>query len=484
MKKILMRSAMPFGEERTVEEVLTRNLVGNNTGNLLFQNSIARIIYSEDIEITTINTTREFTDEQVDYFNSEYDMFVLPLANAFRVSFVKQLEILTSFIQRLKIPCVVIGLGIQRNLDATQWDYVYDEPAKAFVNAVLEKSSTLGLRGEITAEYLKHKGYTEGKHFDVIGCPSLYTYGDSLPVPKATNLTPQSNVTVNFKAMLPRQLYTFIREQAEQFDNYTFVSQVIQEMRTMYIGRPYPESELNRGVPENYPIHFSHELMMQDRMIGVLDDYTWFEYLSHSDFNFGSRIHGNIASILAGTPCYIFAGDQRVKELTEYHNIPHMEMTEITDKTNIFDLYEKTDYSCLLKGHKDRVTHYLNFLDENRVPHLDREIINQRGATRFDKMQASREHIGLLHPFSSLAPDEQQIRLESYLGYLDMYANGRVDQVRDTFRAYRKETTEKIKEYRKKEKKLAKVEKELAELKSCRFYKMKVKYDAIKKKFR
>ena len=472
---------MPFGEERTIPEILTRNLVGNNTGNLLFQNSIARIILTEDIEITTINTTKAFTDEQIDYFNSEYDIFVLPLANALRNTFVKQLEILTNFVKKLKIPCVVVGMGIQRNLDATQWDYIYDEPAKEFINAILEKSSCLGLRGEITAEYLKRKGYIEGKHFSVIGCPSLYTYGDSLPVPKATTLTPQSKVTVNFKAMLPRELYTFIRAQAEQFDNYTFVSQVIQEMRTMYIGRPYPQNEINRGVPENYPIHFSHELMMQDRMIGVLDDCTWIDYLSHSDFNFGSRIHGNIASILAGTPCYIFAGDQRVKELTEYHNIPHMEMTEITDKTNIFDLYEKTDYTCLMKGHKDRVSKYLEFLDENRVPHLDREINNQKGKAPFDKMQESRNHIGLLHPFSSLNPDEQQARLESYFEYIDMYEKGRITQVRDNFRNYRAEATQQIKEYKKKEKKL---EKELAELKSSRFYKMKVKYDTIKKKFK
>lgn len=483
-----MRSAMPFGEERTIPEVLTRNLVGNNTGNLLFQNSIARIILTEDIEITTINTTKEFTDEEIDYFNSEYEMFVLPLANALRNTFVKQLGILTHLVERLKIPCVVIGMGIQRNLDATQWDYMYDEPAKAFINAILEKSATLGLRGEITAEYLKHKGYIEGKHFSVIGCPSLYTYGDSLPVPKATELTPHSNVTVNFKAMLPTELYTFIRSQADLFDNYTFVSQVIQEIRTMYVGRPYPQSEINRGVPENHPIHFSNELMMQDRMIGVLDDCTWIEYLSHSDFNFGSRIHGNIASILAGTPCYIFAGDQRVKELTEYHNIPHMEMTEITDKTNIFDLYQKTDYSCLLKGHKDRVSHFLNFLDENRVPHLDREIINQKGKTPFDKMQESRQHIGLIHPFSSLTPDEQQERLQEYLVYMDTYANDRVAKVRTDYNEYKKEATKQIKQYQKNEKKeaakLAKVQKELTELKSCRFYKMKVKYDNIKKKFR
>lgn len=62
-----------------------------------------------------------------------------------------------------------------------------------------------------------------------------------------------------------------------------------------------------------------------------------------------------------------------------------------------------------------------------------------------------------------------------------MYEKGRITQVRDNFRNYRAEATQQIKEYKKKEKKL---EKELAELKSSRFYKMKVKYDTIKKKFK
>ena len=36
VKKILMRSAMPFGEERNISEILIENLIGNNTGNLIF----------------------------------------------------------------------------------------------------------------------------------------------------------------------------------------------------------------------------------------------------------------------------------------------------------------------------------------------------------------------------------------------------------------------------------------------------------------
>ena len=56
VKKILMRSAMPFGEERTISEILIENLIGNNTGNLIFQSSLARAVMTGDTEITTIRT--------------------------------------------------------------------------------------------------------------------------------------------------------------------------------------------------------------------------------------------------------------------------------------------------------------------------------------------------------------------------------------------------------------------------------------------
>lgn len=481
LKKILMRSAMPFGEEKIVPEVLIQNLVGDNTGNLLFQNSVARLILTEDTEITTIKTITEYSDEEVDYFNSEYDMFIIPLANAFRLSFLKELKRITHLIERLKMPCIVIGVGIQRNLDATKWHYSFDEDAKAFTRAVLEKSAIMGIRGEITAQYMKGLGFEEDKHFSVIGCPSLYTYGDSLPVPKMTNLTPKSNVTVNFKAMLERNVYRFLRSQAEQFDKFTFVTQAVPEIGAMYIGNPYTQSDIEKGIPEDYPIYFKSELMVQDKMVGVLDDYTWVEYLKQSDFNFGSRIHGNIASILAGTPCYIFASDQRVQELAEYHNIPYMPQDKITESTNIFDLYEKTDYSCLMRGHKDRVSKYIDFLDQNKVEHLDRDIVNQVGATPFDKMQASRKHIEVLHPFPVVSYDEQQERIQEYIEYVKYFMQGKVDKVRSNYSEYRKQSNAKIKEYQTEQKKL---KKELALIKSSHFYKMKIKYDAIKSKFK
>ena len=474
LRKILMRSAMPLGEDKNISEVLIHNLVGDNTGNLLFQNSVARVIMTEDTEITTINVKRKFSQEEIERFNSEYEMFLIPLANAFRISFIDQFRYLTDLVERLTIPCVVIGIGIQRNLDATAWNYPYDEAATEFVKAVLNKSEIIGIRGELTAEYLKRHGFVPEKDFTVIGCPSLYTYGDMLPELNLPELTPKSKVSVNFKTMLRPELYSFIRKEIDKFEDCTFVTQVIKEIKAMYVGYPHPEMENGREVPKDYPIHFSNEMMTSNHMVGFLDQTSWLNYLATRDFNFGSRIHGDISSLLAGTPCYIFASDGRVKELAEYHNIPHMSLFDIKDDTDIFDLYEKADYSLLQKGHKQRVSHYLDFLDKNGVKRIDRDVLNSKDAP-FDRMHQS--VYGEIRPFPTVSLDEQERRIHEFIGVME----AKEKNLKNRYAEYRKDTTAKLKENKAQQKKL---EKELALIKSSKFYKMKVKYDAIKNKFR
>lgn len=473
MRKILMRSAMPFGEDRSISEILIHNLVGDNTGNLLFQNSVARVIMMEDTEITTIKVDRKFSEQEIEYFNSEYEMFLIPLANALRISFIDQFRYLTELVECLTIPCVVIGIGIQRNLDATAWNYPYDDAAADFLKAVLNKSEMIGIRGEHTAEYLKRHGFVPEKDFTVIGCPSLYTYGDMLPELKMPELTPRSKVSVNFKTLLLPELYRFLRKESAKFEDCTFITQVVKEIKAMYVGYPHPLEEKGIPVPEDYPIHFSNELMTSDHMVGFLDQTSWLDYLATRDFNFGSRIHGDIASLLAGTPCYIFASDWRVKELAEYHNIPHMSLFDIREDTDIFDLYEKADYSLLTKGHKERVSHYLDFLDKNGVKRLDRDILNSKD-TPFDRMYHA--VYGEIHPFPVVSLDEQERRIHEFIGVME----GKEQKVKNEFSDFRREAAARLKENKAQQKKL---EKELAVIKSSKFYKMKVKYDAIKSKF-
>ncbi|MDO5145611.1 MAG: polysaccharide pyruvyl transferase family protein [Eubacteriales bacterium] len=488
MKKILIRSAMPLGEKKSVSEILLRNLTGSNTGNLIFQHSVARVVMEEDTVITAIKTNLIYSEEQVDRWNEEYDMFLIPLANAFRTSFQKELVCITDLVNRLKIPCVVVGVGLQSLLDKEGWEFPFDEDVRVFVEAVLKKSSMIGLRGEITAEYLRRLGYSAEKDYTVIGCPSLYTFGDSLPTPRLTDLTVNSKVAVNYKMELPAKLYRFLRGQEALFTDSVFISQVVPEIKMIYAGFPYFNEKNLEVEVEDYPMHFSDSLMQNDRVVGVVEDISWMEYLRQRDFSFGSRIHGNIVSILAGTPCYIFAGDCRVKELAQYHNIPYMEWQDVREDTNVIDLYQKTDYSQLKRGHRERVSHYLDFLDKNNVPRIEREALS-KSSTPFDRWYQSQEGAGVIHPFPSVSAGEQERRLEEYYGEMRVKSWERAQEIRGILKQERQKKRAILKEKKRLERekqdlieKQEELQAELEEIKNSRFYKMKVRYDSLKKK--
>src|SRR5699024_3009494 len=134
-------------------------------------------------------------------------------------------------------------------------------------------------------------------------------------------------------------------------------------------------------------------------------------------FNFGSRIHGNIAAVLAGVPCWIFAGDCRVKELADYHHIPCITANDLTEDMDVFSQYEKTDYSQVLAGHGERLTHYLDFLDANKVPRISREAPGGRD-TPYDGMQKAHAGHGLIHSFALQDTKEQERRLSEYFSSL------------------------------------------------------------------
>ncbi|MBR5047482.1 MAG: polysaccharide pyruvyl transferase family protein, partial [Eubacterium sp.] len=240
----------------------------------------------------------------------------------------------------------------------------------------------------------------------------MYTYGDSLPEIRLPELTPASRVSYNMKSELSDQVYEFIRKESRRFDHSVFVSQVLWEIHNFFIGYPNVKAK-SPDFPSDYPLHFSDPLMSNTRMVGFLEQPSWINFLSGMDFNFGSRIHGNIVSLLAGTPCYIIASDSRVAELASYHNIPHISYLDLKEDTTIFDLYEKADYSKFYLGHSERVDHYLDLYDRNNIPHISRQMLNGSD-TPFDRFIQSEKTFGVIRPFPELDLKEQEERMAEY----------------------------------------------------------------------
>lgn len=363
--KILMRATVDPLTDMTPSKFIIENHTGGNIGNMMFTNSIVKtLMVDDDTTIDYINTqTAKLNKKYADFVNENYQFFLIPMANAFKNNGHEELTKLADFVRMLNIPCAVLGIGIQRALVPGKYSeiYRYNDEAKEFISAILEKSPMIGVRGEMTADYLGELGFFPEKDYTVIGCPSMFTYGAKLPTLKKTILTPESIVAFNSKvehesnpgyAFMADPYKAFLEKSYPMFPNMLYTVQQIDDARMIYLDSLMQERREDKMYDVSKAITFT----------GV---NAWIDFFREQvDFSFGARIHGSIAAVLAGVPTLTAPLDRRVYELADYHNIPTVTFNHLykhTDET-LFDLFEKADFESVYRGHEERFGHYLDFL--------------------------------------------------------------------------------------------------------------------------
>lgn len=372
MKKILLWSVIPPFNDCTAKEILTRNLIGSNTGNLLFHHSVVRALMTDaDTEFETqFSSVARNLDEAAARANETCSCFAIPLANAFRKDYIPKLEVLTQFIQRLKIPCVVIGVGVQTAAaDKLKEGLLFDGQVRDFVRAVLDRSSLIGVRGEYTADYLKRLGFSEERHFSQIGCPSMYMFGGDLPETRALRLDAEASVCVNGKIDSGAEIHGFMARSCQEFPNYWYIPQRIEEIWMMYAGMPIPRRH-RWNIPEYLPTDFGNRVLRERRSAAFLNVSAWLDFMRDKDLSYGCNIHGNIAATLAGVPAVVVARDLRVAELANFFQIPMISLEEIRSGIGIREACERADFSGIAANHPKRFARFVDFLDRNGLEHI------------------------------------------------------------------------------------------------------------------
>lgn len=144
MKRILLRAAQSPFDNLTAFDTMCGDKIWSNVGNLVFSQSVYKFLYSEDTQITIMNEpARSYVPE---YINDNYDMVVLPFANAFRKDYISKFDGYTDLINKLRIPVVVVGIGAQSRLDdLNSFDTDVDNKVSNFVKAVLNQSTSIGV---------------------------------------------------------------------------------------------------------------------------------------------------------------------------------------------------------------------------------------------------------------------------------------------------------------------------------------------------
>jgi hypothetical protein len=399
MPQILIRAHKNPFTVADADTTYRQNLIGNNTGNLVFSQAVYRLLSTPEAHLETSG----LGGSQRRAINSRFDHVVIPLANAFRLSYIERLDALSSLIEQLTIPVSVLGVGSQASLDGS---YKHVDSIKSattrFVRAVLDRSPSIGVRGEQTRDYLKSLGFGD-EHVRVIGCPSMFMYGPDLHVEKKVeSLSVDSPIALNVSPYVA-EMGPISLHAAQHFPHLVYMAQNIQTLELMLYGS-YQESQTKGAmVASGVPITLEHPLIRSDRVRFFLDPKTWFEHLAHYDFSFGTRIHGNIAALLAGTPALLLAHDSRTLELAEYHEIPHRTITSLDADADAISLYAECDWNALNKAHPDRWDTFASFLNEHRLPHVYEEGQN---ASAFDDRLAATEFPPPVRTLMGFSPEE------------------------------------------------------------------------------
>jgi Polysaccharide pyruvyl transferase len=363
MKRILIRSGKSPLRVATPAEFVHQDLIGTNTGNLLFSDSAHKMLTTPDTEVTSNGIRTDPSARRAAEINEQYDVFVVPLANAFRLAFHASLDRLSTLIEQLTIPVVVFGVGAQTSDDyATDGLKPMEASVKRFVSAVLDRSASIGVRGELTARYLTDLGFGDDR-VDIMGCPSMFLYGATFPSIRATELTADSRIAINLSpdAIPVGDISGIARHAWEHYPHLTYYAQNTADAETLLWGDTTPES----GLDDPFPLHLSHALLRENKVRMPLDPATWIDELRGYDFAYGTRIHGNIAALLAGTPAVVLTHDSRTLELCRYFDLPHRPLAGLPASTDPRDLYESADFSAMLKGHGERFERIVAFLDRN-----------------------------------------------------------------------------------------------------------------------
>lgn len=335
----------------------------SNSGNLLYRYSVEKYLDSAGHRV--IPNFSRYSPDLADWANANCQCFVLPLANAFRKDFFQNLIEITDFIEQLKIKVCIPSIGFQgRDLeDFNQFSKFEVSAIKRFVNAVLERSATIGVRGSITKLFLHEIADLQYKYIDVIGCPSLFMFNDVLKFKKLRRLSSASRMAFSFSAGLPEKIEDLFLELMKDFPQYCYIAQTRYEQGIMLEHIPEdPNFECER-------IFFSsrsNNIPYQEHKIAMFTDVcSWLHFLKFFDFHLSTRIHGTIAALLAGIPSCLICHDTRTMELADFFKIPFVKLQELHSKQQLLELIESFDEEKFNLNLSDKNHNFLRFLKTN-----------------------------------------------------------------------------------------------------------------------
>ena len=320
---------------------------GENTGNMFIGRGLFNALDAPKKEYWDIY------ERPPEEFNEHFDCLFIPASNfIFENTDLADQE---AYFSKTNAQIFMFGLGSQT---AEVRPVTLKPGTDRFLRMVADRSSSIGVRGEVTAEIMYRMGF---KNVRVVGCPSMLSIPDTFKEPVKKGSAPKKvagTFTNNGRdhSTSPQKMADVESQFFHQLicnNGYYILQNERHELAAMSLAS-WKEELTDR---EYFELVRVKELFQSPFNLGRIaafllrrgkiffDTEEWIDFVGTLDFVFGTRFHGSVAAILAGVPAHVLTHDLRTFELCRTYSIPFTSIENIKVTTTYDDLYHRTSMS-------------------------------------------------------------------------------------------------------------------------------------------
>jgi hypothetical protein len=309
------------------------------------------------------------------FVNKYCSHLVITLANTLKFGEVDGTKYirLIEFIEKINVPVVVFGLGIQ-SIEDDYSNMSLPSEAIDFIKLLSEKSRMIGVRGDMTKKALYDLCGVD--NVMITGCPSFFSRPHTLPMLRKNLANPIGRIAYNgthyYKAMENKMLFSAVRQDE-------FLVEPVNKHNHIYYQSILRGEASNQFVPYYFKEQVKKEKIQKSELKAYFQSrYKLFRGVSEwYSFNeefvsatYGTRFHANMASLISGKPALWVTHDARTRELTQFLNLPSVAIEDACNVKGKDLLDSYMNYDSFFETIGDLYDNFNNYLTINGLPKI------------------------------------------------------------------------------------------------------------------
>ena len=342
-----------------------------NIGDCFVYDSSLRILDYSELFPIYVPADGNLSETQIEKIN-QLDYIFLRGSNYINAN--GQWDPITAVLEKTNVPVIAFGIGVQ--VPDNSENYV-NESTKRFLQLIADRSTTVGVRGNLSKKALNSIGI---KNVRIFGCPTAFRHcKPELKLPRI-----EASAINRLGFTLRRKTHGFqtlqrymLRTLAERYDTEILCAGELEEKQIYYARTKQVENDdqvmkdaVQKLTAEKWLSGAKDPLLdLYKSSLSVFESVADFEKAEQSlDAVTGFRLHGNLLALANEVPALYVTYDTRTREFVKTLGIPYID-GRYMDKFSFEEAWDSADFDLFEKTYQQRFGELKKFLEENSMAH-------------------------------------------------------------------------------------------------------------------